>query len=108
MDNSLNDNLVENVSVSIIQYLQKKKQMSLRDIGKLMGLSKSYISRVSNGKKSLTLKRLRKLEEALDCPLPELLLRTLVEEEHVPDGLQSDYADLRKALKISASFGKTR
>jgi transcriptional regulator with XRE-family HTH domain len=79
--------------------------MSLSEIGELMDLDKSFVSRVRNGKKNLTIERLKKLERALDFPLPLLLLEA-VDQYSIPDGFKPHYEALRKVLIKSADLDK--
>ncbi len=48
--------------------------MTLKEIGALMGLKESFISRVRNGQRSLTLEHLARLEDALGKSLPAILV----------------------------------
>lgn len=92
------------VSAKIIQQLQRKG-MSLSQIGKLMDLSKSFVSRVKNGERSLTISRLSKLEEKLNLPLPLLFLGA-IETQSMPNKLKKQYEALRNAFIKSADLSK--
>jgi len=61
------------LSSEIVSYLQSRG-MTLRHIGKLAGLSESFVSRVANGHRSFTIRHLEALETELGRTLPALLL----------------------------------
>ena len=94
------------ISTDIIRQLQKKGR-TLKDIGKLMGLSESSISRVRKGDRSLTMLRLRKLEAKLNVPIPLLLLQA-IDPTSVPKELKAQYEALReiftKSVEISSKL----
>jgi transcriptional regulator with XRE-family HTH domain len=62
-----------NLSADLVKYLQAQG-MTLRQIADTMGLSESFISRVARKKRGLTIEHLLRLQEAIDKPLPLLLL----------------------------------
>lgn len=84
------------LSAKVVELLQDKK-MSLSKIAKLMDLSKSFVSRVAKGERSLTIARLKKLEERLQLPLPLLLLEA-VETKSMSKKLKEQYRALRNAV----------
>ncbi len=83
------------ISHNIVKYLQGEG-LTLRKIGILMGLSESFVSRVSNGQRSFTLDHLSKLEKALEKPLPAILI------ESTP--LKSVHKDLRPIYSAFHKF----
>lgn len=56
-----------------MKYLQEQG-LTLRKVGDLLGLSKSFISRVRKKQRSFTLEHLGKLEQATGTALPVILL----------------------------------
>lgn len=62
------------LSADLVAYLRETRQMSLREIGEVVGLSESFVSRVANGQRRFTLEHLDRFEQALGQPLPLLLL----------------------------------
>jgi len=61
------------ISTHVVQYLHGQG-MTLKEIGSLMDVKESFISRVRKGERSLTLEHLTKLEQALGKPLPAILV----------------------------------
>ncbi len=62
------------LSADLVAHLRDTQGMSLRQIGELVDLSESYVSRVANGQRRFTLEHLDRFEKALGQPLPLLLL----------------------------------
>ena len=58
--------------------------MSLTHIAKLLGVTKSYVSRVKAGKRSLTLDHLAVLEMELGRSVPLMLMETIPRETVAP------------------------
>jgi len=71
--------------------------MTLREIGELMGLKESFISRVRKGERSFTLQRLQKLETSLGKPLTMILIEA-TPVESAPKELKPLYAAFRGFL----------
>jgi transcriptional regulator with XRE-family HTH domain len=86
------------LSARIVTFLEENEGLSKKEIGDAMGLCRSYISLVKNRQRSLTLDRLKRLEEYLRRPLPLLLIQAM-ETEAVPHELKSQYALLRRILR---------
>lgn len=61
------------ISSQIVTYL-KDQGMTLKEIGSLIGMKEAFISRVWNRQRSFTLKHLSKLEQALNKPLPTIII----------------------------------
>lgn len=82
--------------------IKRRREMmgfSLQDLAKLVGLSKSYLSRVENGERALTDEQARSLGEALGAP-PELLsLESGRLPADVHDAIASDAAGVTTALR---------
>lgn len=54
----------------LIKPIRKRRRMSLRDLSKLTGISKSYLSQLENTHNNLTLDKLQLIANALEvCPL---------------------------------------
>lgn len=85
-----------NLSADLVKYLQSQG-MTLRQIAETMGLSESFISRVANKKRSLTIEHLLRLQEAIDKPLPLLLLEA-TSQDSVPQQLAPVYEKAREVL----------
>jgi transcriptional regulator with XRE-family HTH domain len=63
-------------SASLVSYLRGQGK-TLRQIGEMVGLSESFISRVAKGDRSFTLDHLSAFERELGEPLPALLLQSM-------------------------------
>ncbi len=85
-----------NLSADLVRCLQSQG-MTLQQIADTMGLSESFISRVANKKRSLTIEHLLRLQEAVDKPLPLLLLEA-TSQDSVPQPLASLYEKARAVL----------
>jgi transcriptional regulator with XRE-family HTH domain len=72
--------------------------MTLTEIAKLIGVTKSYMSRVNSGDRSLTIEHLMMLEREIGQPLP-LLLIDAIPLESVPAHLRPLYESTRRILK---------
>src|SRR5829696_2951118 len=83
------------LSKGIVQMLAKRG-MTLTAIADKAGVTKSFISRVNAGTRSLTLDHLSKLERAIGEPLPLMLLRS-TSIDAVPKELRPLY---RQTLKL--------
>lgn len=60
--------LQESVGSSIRQQ-RKTAGMSLRDLEKTTGIGRGHLSNFENGKINLTLETLKKLSDAINCPI---------------------------------------
>ncbi len=85
-----------NLSADLVRYLQSQG-MTLQQIADTMGLSESFISRVAHKKRSLTIEHLLRLQEAIDKPLPLLLLEA-TSQDSVPQALAPVYEKAREVL----------
>jgi transcriptional regulator with XRE-family HTH domain len=83
------------LSKGVVQMLVKRG-MTLTAIAGQAGVTKSFISRVNAGTRSLTLDHLSKLEKAVGEPLPLMLLRS-TSLETVPKELRPLY---RQTLRL--------
>ncbi|HUT46857.1 MAG TPA: helix-turn-helix transcriptional regulator [Sedimentisphaerales bacterium] len=82
-----------------------KEGFSQKRIADSMGVSESFISHVKQGRRSLTINRLSKLEESLETPLPLLFLKAL-DEKSIPKALRSQYKLLRQVFINSTALRK--
>jgi transcriptional regulator with XRE-family HTH domain len=96
---------VPTVSSNIVRYLQESEHMTLREIGELMGLKESFISRVRKGERSFTLQRLQKLEASLGKPLTMILIEA-TPVELAPTKLKPLYAAFRGFLATLEQNGE--
>ncbi|MBP7050005.1 MAG: helix-turn-helix transcriptional regulator [Phycisphaerae bacterium] len=85
-----------NLSADLVKYLQSQG-MTLRQIGDAVGLSESFISRVGNKKRGLTIEHLLRLQDAIGKPLPLLLLEA-TSQDSVPEPLAPLYEKARDVL----------
>lgn len=86
-----------NVSSGIVNLLVDRG-MNLTEIAELIGVTKSFISRVKSGQRSLTLDHLARFERALGEPIPWLLMRAIPPESVSPE-LRPLYKATMKLLK---------
>ena len=94
-----NTQISSGLSSDIVKYLQQNSR-TLKQIGKLAGLSESFISRVGKGERSFTIKHLLKLEKAVGQPLPLLLIEA-TKEDSLTGEMRELYRSLRKSLELS-------
>ena len=87
------------ISSDIVNYLRTEEALSLKEIGDELNLSKSFISRVWQGKRNFTLKDLSKLEIAMGEPLPILLVKS-INLKSVPKELRSKYKVLASVIRV--------
>lgn len=66
----------EHISEDVIRLL-RGKGMTLKEIGKMIGCSESFISMAGRGQRSLTIDHLTMLEKKLGKPLAILLLESV-------------------------------
>ncbi|MBC8146024.1 MAG: helix-turn-helix transcriptional regulator [bacterium] len=83
------------LSKGVVQMLVKRG-LTLTAIAEMAGVTKSFISRVNAGTRSLTLDHLSKLEKTVGEPLPLLLLKSM-SLDMVPKELRPLY---RQTLKL--------
>ena len=89
------------LSSEIVNYLWQSG-MTLKRIGSLIGeLSESFICRVGSGHRNFTIEHLLKLQEALQQPLPLLLIAANKKASRTRE-MRNFYPPLRRDLK---SFG---
>ena len=94
------------LSADLVAYLRDSRGMSLRQIGELVDLSESYVSRVANGQRRFTLEHLDRFEKALGQPLPLLLLEACWKPK-APSGEQAMFDEALALLRRSASLSAT-
>lgn len=93
---------MRSLSALLIEYL-RGQGMTMREIGELIGVSESYISRVASGENNLTIDHLVSLERTLRRPLPLLLLEAC-RGQNVPAALKSHYERLVAVLSESGEI----
>lgn len=94
------------ISAGIVKLLVDRG-MTLVAIAKMLGLSKSYISRVNAGQRSLTLDHIVKLERKTGEPLPFLFLKSIPLKSVAPE-LRPMYEAAWKLAAPVEVRGKTR
>jgi transcriptional regulator with XRE-family HTH domain len=77
-----------------------KRGITLTAIAEMAGVTKSFLSRVNAGTRSLTLNHLAKLEKAIGEPLPLLLLKS-ASLDSIPKELRPLY---RRTLKLMGTL----
>ena len=93
---SANGSVNSTISCDIVRYFQKQS-MTLKEIGKLMALSESSISKILHKKRNLTLQDLSQLEIVTGKPLPIILLDA-TETNSIPRKLRKGYKAFRRIL----------
>lgn len=86
----------ENVSSGVVRLLCDRG-MNLTEIAELLGVTRSYISRVKNGTRSFTLDHLVTLQRKTGQPLPLLLLQATPASD-IPKELKALYRSTEKIL----------
>jgi transcriptional regulator with XRE-family HTH domain len=86
-----------------VSYLRGQGK-TLRQIGEMVGLSESFISRVARGERSFTLDHLSAFEQQLGEPLPVLLLQTMSRR----DLTARQQATFDEALQLLRAIGEFR
>lgn len=99
------------LSAALVTYLRGQGK-TLREIGDVIGLSESFVSRVANGERSLTIDHLAAFERELGEPLPALVLQAMwgreVNDEQRPAfeealRLLRELGGFRRSLELDAS-----
>ena len=88
-------------SQDVVNYLRKQGK-TLAQIGRILNVEESYISRVSSGTRNLTLTHMQRLARSLDMPLPELLLAA-TPLDNVPARYKSLYKGFLHVMRLSDS-----
>lgn len=57
----------------MLQALRRKKGMSQEDLSKLVGVTPGMVSRWERGKRTPKYQNLKKISEALECPIETLM-----------------------------------
>jgi transcriptional regulator with XRE-family HTH domain len=91
------------LSAQVVDYL-RRRGMTLKQIGRMAGVSESFVSRVARKERGFTIEHLGNFERELKQPLPFLLLQS-TPKESIPKDLQSSYAE---ALRLLQNSGKLR
>jgi transcriptional regulator with XRE-family HTH domain len=93
------------VSADVIEYLISQGS-SLAQIASVLGVTKSFISRVRSRQRSLTLDHLAMLEDFAGRPLPLLLIEATPELD-VPPNLRPLYEATKSVLRSSFRLRKS-
>lgn len=95
------------LSVDLIAHLRKEGR-TLEAIGKMIGVSKAFVSRVARGERSFTLEHIERFERALKQPVPLLLLS--VWKERIPaaqrQGFDRGLALLRNSVRLRGALAR--
>ncbi|MFT3784567.1 MAG: helix-turn-helix transcriptional regulator [Tepidisphaeraceae bacterium] len=65
------------VAADLMKYLIEKRGMTQNDIADVLGVDKSFVSRVAAAERDLSTHQLRTIADALDVPMGALLLDAL-------------------------------
>jgi transcriptional regulator with XRE-family HTH domain len=90
------------LSENIMEYMMGQG-FNRSQVGKLIGVTRSYCSYLAKGKRNFSADHMERLAEALDMTLPELLARS-TPVETVPARLRENYKLLLQGLKASANL----
>lgn len=74
---NLNPFFNHSLSADVVEYLRTVRDMTLKQIGDMLDLSESFISRVANKQRNFTQEHLERLERELGAPLPLLTIEAL-------------------------------
>lgn len=90
-----------------IRLFRKQKGMSQEELGNRLGLTKSYISRLENGKKPISLDRLETIAEVLEVNVDYLLVdkTKLIEHKEGISITSSNYTkeELEQFVEVALS-----
>jgi transcriptional regulator with XRE-family HTH domain len=96
--------LIEEVGKRI-RLFRNQKGMSLEELGEKIGVSKSFVSKIENGKKPISLERIESISKALDIEVEYLLVdrNRLVHSVDEIGLFQEDYSkeELLKMFNIA-------
>ena len=92
------------ISADVVEYLLQGG-MSLAEIAEILGVTKSFVSRVKSRQRSLTLDHLAALERVMGKPLPLLLIEATPKED-VPADLLPLYEATKSVLRSSMRLRK--
>ncbi len=87
---------MSSLSTNIVLHLMQ--EMTLKEIGKLAGLSESYISLVKSGQRNFTVDRLERIEKATKTPIPVMMLES-IDPKKVHPSLKKKYTQLKKIIE---------
>lgn len=89
------------LSARIVGYLLAQGK-TLKEVGKSLNLSESFLSRVARGERRLSVEHLDRLEAAFGQPLPLLLLQASAGE--VPEQHRPMYSEALRLLQMGAAL----
>jgi transcriptional regulator with XRE-family HTH domain len=91
------------LSAALVAYLRQQGK-NLREIGELVGLSESFVSRVANGQRSFTIDHLALFEQSVGEPLPALILQAMWARDPRPE----QQSEFDAALQLLRDLGRFR
>ncbi|MBS1779347.1 MAG: helix-turn-helix transcriptional regulator [Bacteroidetes bacterium] len=83
---------------STIELLRKRKNISQKSLADLAGITQSYLSQIEGNKKDPNMKTLQDISNALEIPLPFLLLNSISIDD-VPTQKQDAFKIVMPLLK---------
>jgi transcriptional regulator with XRE-family HTH domain len=92
-------------SAALVAYLRNQGR-NLREIGEMIGLSESFVSRVSNGERSFTIDHLAHFEQALGEPLPALIMQAMWAQD-LPPRQQAEFDAALQLLRNLDQFRRS-
>lgn len=90
------------LSAALVAHLRRDGK-SLRQIGEMVGLSESFVSRVAKGERSFTIEHLALFEEALGEPLPALIMQAMWSHD-LPARQQREFDAALELLRTLGGF----
>ncbi len=84
-------------SADLVAYLRDERHMTLRQIGGMIGVSESFISRVASGQRNFTLRHLDAFERQLGGSVSVLLLEA--HRSHIPPGQKKFFEETLELLR---------
>jgi transcriptional regulator with XRE-family HTH domain len=85
------------ISQAVVEHLRGQGR-TLAEIGEMVGLSESFLSRVASGQRSFTLEHLERFEQRLGQPLPALLLEAEWRDA-VPEERRGEFEEMLSLLR---------
>ncbi|NOT02708.1 MAG: helix-turn-helix transcriptional regulator [Phycisphaerales bacterium] len=90
------------LSMALVDYLREQGR-TLHDIGDMIGLSESFISRVANGHRGFTIDHLEAFERNLGQPLAALLVEARWRNS-IPEEMRGKYEEVLTLLRDLAGL----
>jgi len=89
-------------SAEVVRYLNESVGLSLTSIANRIGQTRSFVSLVKHGERSLTVGHLFALQNTVGQPLPVLILTAL--EKQTPKAMKSKHKELYDLLRSSGEI----